>query len=89
LHGNPLKKGLVMTVQLINLIVEELKKELGDRHFFTIDDLYILGVFGTKYAARMALKNGKLAYVKVSPRRSVIPRAALLEYLRNNVSIPN
>lgn len=75
-----------MSVLLINILIEELTKELGDRHFYTIHDLTEVGFFGTKQAARKALKNGKLAYVKISPRRSVIPRAALLDYLRNNIS---
>lgn len=75
-----------MTVPLINLLIDELTEELGDRHFYTIHDLHTLGFFGTKNAARKALKNGKLAYVKISQRRCVVPRAALLDYLRNNLS---
>lgn len=74
-----------MSTQLINLL-DELAKQLGDRPFFTVDDLHNLGVFGTKYAARMALKNGLLAYIRISERRRVIPRAALIDYLQNNLS---
>lgn len=75
-----------MAVPLIDLLIAELTKELGDRRCFTIDDLHSLGFFGSKHAARMALNNGKIAYVKISPRRRVVPRAALLEYLKNNLS---
>jgi hypothetical protein len=48
----------------LNLLVNQLSKELGNRHFFTIDDLHAFGVFGTKYAARKALKNGLLSYIQ-------------------------
>lgn len=85
LHDNPLKKGVFMT-SLINLLTESLAKELGNRHFYTIQELQTFGFFGTAYAARKALKDGVLAYVKISPRRRVIPRAALLKYLESNLS---
>lgn len=75
-----------MTAQLMNLLVDELTKQLGDRHFYTIRELHTLGFFGTVDAARKALKHGKLAYVQISPRRRAIPRAALLDYLQNNLS---
>lgn len=75
-----------MTVPVINSLVDKFAQQLGDRHFYTIRDLQILGFFGSIHAARKALRNGKLIYVKISPRRRVIPRAALLDYLRNNLS---
>lgn len=71
---------------LINLLADELIKQLGERHFYTIRDLKTLGVFGTMYAARKALKSGQLTYLKISPRRTVIPRAVLLDYIRVNLS---
>lgn len=75
-----------MSAPIIKLLLVELYKELDDRNFFTIDDLITLGVFGSAASARMALKKGKLAFVKISPRRRVIPRAALLSYLQSNFS---
>lgn len=75
-----------MSVPLLDLLADEIIQKLGDRHFYTIRDLQILGIFGTAYSARKALRNGSLFYVKISPRRRVIPRAALLDYLRNNFS---
>lgn len=85
--ANALKKGFVMSALKINLLLNELNKEIGNRRFFTIDDLYNLGVFGTKSSARKALKTRQIAYVKISPRRRVIPLTALLEYLQNNLSM--
>lgn len=75
-----------MTVLLINSLIEELNKQLGDRYFFTLQDLHSLGLFQTVYAARKALKDGKLTYIKISPRRRVIPRSVLMAYIRHNIS---
>lgn len=86
LHGNALKKGFVMSIPLINLLIEQLSNELGDRQFFTIQDIHKLGCFGSKYAVHIALKSGKIPYIKISPRRRVIPRIALINYLKNNLS---
>jgi hypothetical protein len=73
-------------IDRLNLISEDFAKEIGCLQFFTIKDLQNLGVFGTKYAARRALKNGQLSYIRISDRRRVVPRSVLLEYLRNNIS---
>ena len=67
-------------------VLNELFKEFEDRHFFTIDDLYSFGLFGTKYAVRQALKSGVLPFVQVSKRRRIVPKTALLEYLRINLT---
>lgn len=75
-----------MTVQVNNILIDELTKQLGDRNFYTIRDLKTLGYFGSLQAVRMALREGKIAYIKISPRRSLIPRVALIDYLRNNLS---
>lgn len=74
-----------MAVPLINLMIDKLTEHLGDRQFFTIRDLYSIGFFGTMHAARMALKQGYLPFIRVSPRRCVIPREALMKFLRDNL----
>lgn len=66
-------------------VLDELFKEFEDRHFFTIDDLYTFGLFGTKYAARQALDNGVLPFIQVSKRRRIVPKIVLLEYLQINL----
>ncbi len=80
----PYKEG-AMSKLMINL-VEELNEKLGNRPFYTLRQLTSIGFFGSMPAARSALKDGRLSFVKISPRRSVIPRGVLLEYLRNNIS---
>ena len=68
-----------------NFVVHKIFQEFENRHFFTIDDLYIFGLFGTKYAARQALNSGVLPFVQVSKRRRIVPKIALLEYLQINL----
>lgn len=75
-----------MTAPLVTSLIDELNETLGDRPFFTTRDLHDLGFFGTLESARLALKDGRLAYIEISPRRRLITRAALLEYLLKNYS---
>lgn len=72
--------------QLIDGVVKELNEKIGDRAFFTLPELVTLGLFGTVQTARHALIDGNLPFIRISERRCVIPRAALLEYVRNNLS---
>ncbi|HEY4831642.1 MAG TPA: hypothetical protein VIH61_03680 [Waddliaceae bacterium] len=73
-----------MSTQLIDGMIEEVNKKLGDRSFYTIPELVSLGLFGTVQAAREALKNGRISFIRVSERRCVIPRKCLVQYLKNN-----
>lgn len=72
--------------QLMNGLVKELNEKIGDRAFFTLAELVSIGLFGTMQTARHALKEGELPFIRMSERRCVIPRAALLDYIRNNLS---
>jgi hypothetical protein len=67
-------------------LVGELNMKLGDRPFYTLRQLISIGFFGSMSAAKTALLGGQLSYVKISPRRIVVPRLALLAFLRNNIS---
>lgn len=71
---------------IMETLVEELNIKLGDRPFYTLRELTSIGFFGSMPAARLALKQGRLTFVKISPRRFVIPRSSVLEYLRENLS---
>lgn len=75
-----------MPTSCIDLLAEELNRKLGDRPFYTLRQLTSIGFFGSVPAARLALKRGLLVFVKISPRRYVVPRSALLEYIRKNLS---
>lgn len=66
--------------------VEEFIKKLGDEPFYTLRQLTSLGFFGTMASARKALKEGRITFITLSPRRRVIPRKAVLDYVQKNVS---
>jgi hypothetical protein len=72
--------------QLMDGVVKELNEKIGDRAFFTLAELVSIGLFGTVQTARNALKDGEIPFIRMSERRCVIPRAALLEYLSNNLA---
>lgn len=75
-----------MTSDLLDSLEEELNSKLGDLPFYTLRQLISIGFFGSTSAARVALREGRLTFFKISARRLVIPRLVLLEYLRNNMS---
>lgn len=74
-----------MTTQIMDLLIIELDERLGNRPFYTLAELTTLGIFGSRPGARMVLRKGQLTFIKISPRRFVIPRSVLLEFLRNNI----
>lgn len=71
----------------INALVEELDRKLGDKPFYSLRELISIGFFGSMPAARMALLKGSLPYIKISPRRSVIPRSSIIEFLCNSMKL--
>lgn len=75
-----------LSPQIFDLVADQLTKQLGDRQFFTPRELTDIGIFGSLSNARDVLKEGNLRFIRISARRSVVPRAALLEYLRHNLS---
>jgi hypothetical protein len=85
LHSDLLTEGAAVST-IMNSLAEELVKQLGDRQFYTARDLHTFGLFQTLFAAREALKQRKISYIRVTPRRRLIPKAAVLKYLRDNLS---
>jgi hypothetical protein len=75
-----------MSSQLVDGLVNELNDKIGDRTFFTLSELVLFGLFGSLQAARHALRDGLLPSVRISQRRCVIPRAALINYIRANLA---
>ncbi len=69
---------------LIDNIILELDRQLGDQLFVTIGLLLNLGIFGSTSAARAAIQHGLLPYVRVGPKRIVIPKSAVLAYIKQN-----
>jgi len=75
-----------MSKAVYDEFIQELDRIIGDRPFYTLRELIAIGFFGSRSAARNALKEGLLTFVKISPRRFVIPRKAVLYYLHSKIS---
>ncbi len=75
-----------MSKKIIDSLVKEIDDYLGYRTFYSLRDLTNIGYYGSMAAARRAMKEGHLSFVKVSQRRCVIPRKSLLDYLSKNLS---
>jgi hypothetical protein len=73
--------------EINNALVNELTQKIGDQSFYSLRQIVNLGVFGSMVSARRALKDGRLSSVKISPRRSVILRQDLLNFLQNNLTL--
>jgi hypothetical protein len=65
-------------------IIDGLDQKIGDHPFYSVRQLVSSGVFGSMASARRALKQGRLSFVKISPRRFVVPRHEILQFLENN-----
>ncbi len=67
-------------------LIQEFENFLGKKPYFTTNQLIEIGLFGSASAANAAIKRGSLPTIKISPKRTVIPRSAVLEYFRNNLT---
>lgn len=75
-----------MPLQFNDDVIGEIDKKLGDLSFLTLPQLKELGVFGSLSAIRRVLREGKLTFVRVSPRRCLIPKSSILKYLHKHLS---
>jgi hypothetical protein len=66
-------------------LVKEFDNFLGKKPYFTPAQLIEIGIWGSHTAATASLKRGDLPSIKVSPKRTVIPRSAVLDYFRKNL----
>lgn len=68
----------------IEEIIAQFEKKLGNDDFFSPSQLVKAGVFGSKTSCRNALIKGTFPCLKISPGRTLIPRASIIAYLRNS-----
>lgn len=66
-------------------LIQEFEQLLGKKPYFTTAHLIQIGLWGSATAATAALKRGDVPSIKVSPKRTVIPRSAALAYFRKNL----
>ena len=73
----------------IETLVREFDELLGKKPYFTAKQLIDLGLFGSVSAASKALKRKDIPSIKVSEKRSVIPRSAVLKFFKENLDSKN
>ncbi len=69
----------------IEELIEILSRKIGDQEFYSLRELTDLGFFGSIASARRAIQQGLLPSLKISTRRIVIPREAILKYCMENL----
>jgi hypothetical protein len=73
---------------LTESLVTEFDNFLGNKSYITPAQLIEIGLWGSASAAATALKRGDIPFIKISPKRTIIPKSAVLDYFRKNLS-PN
>ena len=68
-------------------ILAEIDQKIGVKAFYSTRELVTAGIFGSLISARRALQSGRLTYLIISPRRFVVLRPVLLDFLQRNVAV--
>jgi len=65
-------------------LLEEIEQLLGKQQFIPLPDLVRLGLYGSHSAALAAVKRGEIPIIRVTKSRFVVPRKAVLNFIREN-----
>lgn len=74
------------TTSATDNLIADLISHLGEKPYFTGQFLIEIGLFGSQTALAQALKRGDLPTIRISPKRQVVPRKAVIEYVRKNLA---
>jgi hypothetical protein len=74
-----------MSMNLKDLLLDEVGKQLGNRQYFTCRDLCDLELFSSITSAREAMRTGLLPYITMAPRRHIVHRSILLNFICSNL----
>lgn len=75
-----------MTTIASDSLVKEFDELLPKAPYFSISELIELGLFGSSAAANAAIKRKVIPSIRMSPKRTVVPRSAVLDYFRKNLA---
>jgi len=64
--------------------INDLIKELGENKTVTIKQLVKIGLFGTAASARQAVRSGRIPHIAISPRRRLITREHVIQFIKDN-----
>jgi hypothetical protein len=65
-------------------VLEKFDKLIPKKEFLTVAELRKTGLFGSSSATLKAVKKGLIPRIKVSCRRSLIPRESILKFIQDN-----
>lgn len=68
-------------------IIHLFEEKLGNTDFIVPSTLVSVGLFGSLAAVRGALSRGDLPSLRVSRHRVLIPKSAVIEHIRKNLSV--
>lgn len=72
-------------MSITDALIREFDQLLATKPYFSSSQLFRLGLFGSITAASSAIKRGDLPSIKISSKRTVVPRSAVLEYFKTNL----
>jgi|ERR1700676_379644 len=68
-----------------NKISDEFSDMIGGLHFYSVRQIVNLGIFGSLVSVRRSMYAGELPYIKVTPRRSIVKREDLIEFIKSKL----
>lgn len=75
-----------MVKSLESLIHEELEQLVPQKPFFSPLDISDLVIFGSLSNVYKILNSGEITYLRTSPKKIIVPRHAIVEYLRKKLN---
>lgn len=63
--------------------IDDLMEPVKDKKFLTSQELLAMGIFGSKSACLQALRLGVIPNIRVGEGRTLVPVAAVREFLEN------
>jgi hypothetical protein len=71
--------------QMTDQLIKDFIDKLGNNDFVRKQTLINIGLFGSMVGVDKALKAGLIPYIKVSPNRTLVLRAGVVEYIKRSL----
>lgn len=75
-----------VTLESYGSLIKEFDEHLPKKPYFALSELIDIGLFGSSSAVNAAIKRKDIPSIKVSPKRTVVPRSAVVDYFRKNLA---
>ena len=71
------------------IIIQKFIDKLGEGDFVKKKTLVNIGLFGSLNGVDIAIRNGSIPSIKISPNRTLIFRESVIEYIKKSISDPS